>query len=70
MNIESPLPFNSFSIGDKFYLNSQQAEHWFPEYNLLKFAIIVDKSHHITDTDTIIIHATYIAISAKDSPKE
>lgn len=63
ISLESPFPFNSIEIGNKLWLEWQDASHLFPEHEPPKSVFIVDKAHLFSDTENRIFNIVRIAVA-------
>ncbi|ODU89453.1 MAG: hypothetical protein BGO61_03300 [Thiobacillus sp. 65-69] len=62
LNIDSSMPFNSMSIGDKFYA-SGETEHWFSDGKTPKVLYVVDVAHRVVESPEVIFNQVFIALS-------
>ncbi|MBP7928106.1 hypothetical protein KAZ57_03085 [Patescibacteria group bacterium] len=64
LNIESAAPFNSITVGEKFYPVGDTS-HWFSDGQTPNVLYVVDVAHAVYESQFFIMNQVFVALSSK-----
>jgi hypothetical protein len=67
LNIDSTVPFNNMTVGDKFY-PAGETGHWFSDIETPEVLYVVDVAHAVCETTSLVLNQMFVALSS-ESPR-